>query len=115
MATKRQDLKRIEKAVEGQPDLAWLADSLEELRADKRNAVPRAGIKTALSRLIRQDFLKKMQQVVSEGDGVSQTLYESYLVFLATLMPRQWPSARVERPVFLPRRNRRLASFCTGS
>jgi len=105
MAVKRQDLKRFRIAAQKHADVLGRMDRpLEDILANKRNAVSQGAQKSAKARMINQDFLRGLQMRVQAGD-VTETEFEAYLVFIGTLMtgvrPSEWATSRIERALFM--------------
>ena len=104
-ASKRQDLKRFRIAAQKHPEIfGRLLNPIEDILANKRNAVAQGAQKSAKARMINQEFLRGIQARVT-ADDVTETEFEGYLIFIGTLMtglrPSEWPTATVNRSLFI--------------
>lgn len=110
--TKRQDLARLKVASsENEQELGDLVGPLEDLIADKRNAVANTAQKSARARMVNQDFLRGIQTSVNIGDATDVEI-QAYVMFVGTIMtglrPGEWATAVVERSKFIPEEGQAL-------
>jgi hypothetical protein len=84
--TQRWELRRLRAMAEKYPRLSTLEEEAERVLLDTRNVVTDKSTKAAISRMIDEDFLKRMRTRVNEGVGTTDNMKNAFLVFSATLM-----------------------------
>lgn len=84
--TQRWELRRLRAMAEKHPRLSTLEEEAERVLLDTRNVVADKSTKAAISRMIDEDFLKRMRTAVNQGVGTTDNMKNAFLVFSATLM-----------------------------
>jgi hypothetical protein len=100
--TQRWELRRLRAMAEKHPRLSTLEEEAERVLLDTRNIVTDKSTKAAISRMIDEDFLKRMRTVVNRETGVTDNMKNGFLVFSAILMtglrPSEWPTCQLVPP-----------------
>lgn len=99
--TRRWEFRRLKSMASKHPELSTLEREAERFLLETRNTVANKSEKAAVSRLITEHFLKKMQSALSRANGITPTMRKAIVIFNATLMtglrPDEWKSARLVR------------------
>ena len=100
--TQKGELRHLHRMASKFSELATLENEIEKQRIDSHNNVARTSIKVSISRVIDEQFLKRMQaQINSESERITKTMIYGFVVFSATLMtgvrPHEWWSAQLFR------------------
>jgi hypothetical protein len=97
--TQRWELRRIRAMAEKYSRLSTLEEEAERVLLDTRNIVKDKSTKAAISRMVDEDFLKRMKTAVNERPGTTENMKNAFLVFSATLMTglrsTEWPTCEL--------------------
>jgi hypothetical protein len=99
--TRRWEFRRLKAMAAQHPVLSTLEREAERFLLETRNTVVNKAEKAAVSRLVTEDFLKRMQSALSRENGITPTMRNALVLFSATLMtglrPTEWRTAKLYR------------------
>lgn len=100
--TRRREWRSLLRMAEKNPHLKTLHDEIEERLIDDRNVVPNKAINVKLSRMIDEEFLRRVQKAIESESGITEHQRHAFILFSASLMTglrvSEWAEARLEVP-----------------
>lgn len=98
--TRRREWRSLLRMAEQNPRLKTLQDEIEERLIDDRNVVPNKSINVKLSRMIDEEFLRRIQKAVESQPEITKHQRYAFILFSASLMTglrvSEWAGAELD-------------------